>query len=103
MTYADQFGFRASTCTPFYFYDLDFEIQTPLKIYPTTVMDTTLNDYLNLVPVVAKSKINLMLDEVKQVKGCFIMLFHNETLSENKRWKGWNEVYVDVVSQLNKE
>ena len=103
MSYADQFGFRASTCTPFYFYDLDFEIQTPLKIYPTTVMDTTLNDYLKLVPVVAKSKINLLLNEVRQVNGCFVMLFHNESLSENKRWKGWNEVYVDIVSQFNKQ
>jgi peptidoglycan/xylan/chitin deacetylase (PgdA/CDA1 family) len=103
MSYADQFGFRASTCTPFYFYDLDFEIQTPLKIYPTTIMDTTLNDYLNLVPPVAKSKINLLLNETKNVNGCFVMLFHNETLSENKRWKGWNAVYVAIVSQFNKQ
>ena len=46
MGYASHFGFRASTCTPFYFYDLDFEIQTPLHIFPFAVMDTTLNDYL---------------------------------------------------------
>lgn len=100
MTYADALGFRASTCTPFYFYDLDFEIQTPLKIIPTTVMDTTLNDYLNLVPAVAKSKINNLLEEVKKVNGTFVLLFHNETLSENKRWKGWTSVYKDIISQL---
>lgn len=100
MVYADQIGFRASTCTPFYFYDLDFEIQTPLKVFPTTIMDTTLNDYLNLVPVVAKSKINNLISEVKNVNGTFIMLFHNETLSENKRWKGWRKVYEDVISQI---
>ena len=33
MGYASHAGFRASTCTPFYFYDLDFEIQTPLKYF----------------------------------------------------------------------
>jgi len=33
MGYASNVGFRAGTCTPFYFYDLDFEIQTPLKIF----------------------------------------------------------------------
>ena len=34
MGYEKSAGFRASTCTPFYFYDLDFEILTPLKIFP---------------------------------------------------------------------
>ena len=29
MGYEKAVGFRASTCTPFYFYDLDYEIQTP--------------------------------------------------------------------------
>lgn len=48
MGYAENYGFRASTCTPFYFYDLDYEIQTPLKIFPFAVMDGTLKDYLQL-------------------------------------------------------
>ena len=101
MGYADQYGFRASTCTPFYFYDLDFEIQTPLKIIPTAIMDTTLNDYLAYVPTVAKSKIDQLINEVKHVNGTFVMLFHNETLSENKRWKGWKNIYEDVISQIS--
>lgn len=101
MGYANHYGFRASTCTPFYFYDLDFEIQTPLKIFPLTVMDTTLNDYLNYVPAVAKSKIEQLKKEVQAVNGTFISLFHNETLSENKRWKGWQRVYKDMTSQIN--
>ncbi|AOW21774.1 polysaccharide deacetylase family protein [Urechidicola croceus] len=101
MGYARHYGFRASTCTPFYFYDLDFEIQTPLKVYSFAVMDTTLNDYLNYVPAVAKSKINQLKDEVKRVNGTFITLFHNETLSNNLRWKGWKNVYNDVISEIN--
>lgn len=100
MGYADQIGFRASTCTPFYFYDLDYEIQTPLKIIPISVMDTTLNDYLGYVPNVAKSKIIKLISEVKKVNGTFVLLFHNETLSENKRWKGWNKIYEEILSQV---
>ena len=43
MGYASNVGFRASTCTPFYFYDLYNEKATDLKIYPFYVMDATLN------------------------------------------------------------
>ena len=100
MGYAQAYGFRASTCTPFYFYDLYFEIQTPLKVFPFAVMDTTLNDYKGYVPAIAKSKIKILIEEVKKVNGTFIMLFHNETFSENKRWKGWKKVYEDVISQI---
>lgn len=34
MGYAQTPGFRAGTSRPFYFYDLDFEVQTPLKLVP---------------------------------------------------------------------
>ena len=97
MGYAKQPGFRASTCTPFYFYDLDFEIQTPLKLFPFTFMDVTLKDYLNLSNEEALEKILELKKEVQQVNGTFISLFHNETLSENDRWKGWNEIYKKTV------
>ena len=42
MGYPDTIGFRASTCTPFLFYDLDFEVQTPLMIHPYQLMDFSL-------------------------------------------------------------
>ena len=101
MGYAKHYGFRASTCTPFYFYDLDFEIQTPLKIIPFAVMDTTLNDYLEYVPAVAKSKIKKLIAEVKAVSGTFVLLFHNETLSETDRWKGWSKMYEELMEELD--
>ena len=37
MGYPDSIGFRAGTCTPFLFYDLDYEIQTPLLIHPFSI------------------------------------------------------------------
>ena len=88
MGYASHVGFRASTCTPFYFYDLDFEIQTPLKIFPFAVMDTTLNDYMKLTPKQSLGRIRDLKNEVKRVNGTFITLFHNESLSNYLRWKG---------------
>ncbi|TXD54283.1 MULTISPECIES: polysaccharide deacetylase family protein [unclassified Polaribacter] len=97
MGYASNVGFRASTCTPFYFYDLDFEIQTPLKIYSFALMDTTLNDYMELTPKQSLGRIRDLKNEVKAVNGTFITLFHNESLSDYLRWKGWRRLYESML------
>ena len=97
MGYASAAGFRASTCTPFYFYDLDFEIQTPLKVFPFALMDTTLNDYMKLTPKQSLGKIRDLRNEVKAVNGTFITLFHNESLSNHLRWKGWKRLYESMI------
>ncbi|MFT7901147.1 polysaccharide deacetylase family protein [Tenacibaculum ascidiaceicola] len=97
MGYATHVGFRASTCTPFYFYDLDFEIQTPLKIFPFAVMDATLNDYMRLTPKQSLGKIRDLKNEVKDVNGTFITVFHNESLSNYLRWRGWSRLYNSML------
>ncbi len=102
MGYASHVGFRASTCTPFYFYDLDFEIQTPLKLFPFALMDTTLNDYMKLTPKQSLGKISDLKNEVKRVNGTFITLFHNESLSGYLRWKGWGRVYESMLKIASK-
>lgn len=101
MGYASNVGFRASTCTPFYFYDLDFEIQTPLKIFPFALMDTTLNDYMQLTPKQSLGRIRDLKNEVKAVNGTFITLFHNESLSDYLRWKGWKRLYESMLKTAN--
>jgi len=97
MGYAKVAGFRASTCTPFYFYDLDFEIQTPLKIFSFAFMDVTLKNHMKLSSEESLLKILSLKEEVKKVNGTFISLFHNETLSENDNWKGWSTIYKTTV------
>lgn len=97
MGYASHVGFRASTCTPFYFYDLDFEIQTPLKIFPFALMDATLNDYMKFTPKQSLGKIRDLKNEVKAVNGTFITVFHNESLSNYLRWRGWGRLYNSML------
>ncbi len=101
MGYAQHYGFRASTCTPFYFYDLDYEIQTPLKIFPFAVMDVTLKDYLGLSYKKSYEIILQLAKEVEQVNGTFITLFHNETLSNKGKWFRWKKLYVDMFKQIS--
>lgn len=98
MGYASDIGFRASICSPFFFYDLDLEIITPLKIFPFAVMDATLKYYLKLSPDKAFAAIKPLVDEVKEVNGTFISLWHNESLCESMHWKGWKDVYEQMVN-----
>ena len=100
MGYAQHYGFRAGTCTPFYFYDLDFEIQTPLKVFPFAVMDGTLKEYLKLSTKRSFDVIYKLANEVKKVDGTFITLFHNESVSGSGHWKGWDQKFVEMLEKL---
>ncbi len=97
MGYAVETGFRAGTCTPFYFYDLDLETKTKLKVYPFAVMDATLKYYKKISPEKAIEHTQMLIKEVKKVNGTFISLWHNETLSDEGLWEGWRKVYLETV------
>lgn len=97
MGYADRVGFRAGMASPFFFYDLDLEIETSLKIHPFAVMDGTLKDYMRIQPENALSVIRPIIEQVKKVNGTFISVWHNESFAENERWRGWRKVYEDLI------
>nr|WP_298791497.1 polysaccharide deacetylase family protein [uncultured Allomuricauda sp.] len=90
MGYTHEIGFRAGTCTPFYFYDINMEVRQPLKVHPFAIHDYALVNYER------KDEIFEIMDQVyrqvKQVKGDLIAVFSNELLgSEHKI--NWFELY----------
>lgn len=97
MGFATQIGFRAGTCSPFYFYNLENENKTNLRIHPFAVMDATLNYYQGLTPRQFPDVVYPVIDEIKKVNGTYISLWHNNSLSEEKEWSGWKKVYEDMV------
>jgi len=97
MGYASQIGFRASFCNQFNFYDLDMELETKLKIHPFAVMEGTLKYYMKIQREDAMQKIKPLIDEARAVNGCFISLWHNDTLSNQKTWLGWHAIYEEMV------
>ncbi len=97
MGYSGDVGFRAGICTAFYFYDLEFEASTKLKVHPFAVMDATLKYYMKVKPEEAIRFITPLVKEVKEVDGTFISLWHNESLSNMHPWEGWKDVYEQVV------
>ena len=95
MGYVNHVGFRAGTCTPFFFYDLDYEVQTPVKIYSYNVLDYTLLKVNSLLD--KKKLINEIIQEIKAVNGYFIPVFHNYTFSEIERWEGYKELFELII------
>ena len=98
MGFAEYPGFRAGTCTPYFFYDLDEEVERKLLIVPFQLMDATLKYYMHSDIEQAKEEAKKIIDEVKAVKGTFISLWHNESLSDSDEWAGWRKVYEDLLS-----
>ncbi len=94
MGYASQAGFRASICTPYPFYDLELEKESPLTIVPFAVMDGTLRDYLRLKPDAALDLAMRLMEEVHEAGGTFSTLWHNDSLCECNGWEGWKDVYA---------
>ncbi len=97
MGFAGQPGFRAGTATPFFFYHLEKETTTNLKIYPITYMDVTLYEYLQMKPEDALITIKKLVDVVNESEGLCISLWHNESLSEKGHWKGWKTIYEQSI------
>ena len=97
MGFASSIGFRASICSAYTFYNLDTETILPIKIHPFAVMDATLLYYLKLSPEQSLTQISALIEEVKNVNGTFISLWHNDTFSNYKQWKGWESVYKEMI------
>ena len=95
MGYLNNVGFRAGTCTPFLFYDLDYEIQTPLRICPFQVIDFALLSKASLLD--KKQELLKIIDEVKKVGGTFTAIFHNYTFSNDVRWTGFKKLFNVIL------
>jgi len=102
MAYAGQAGFRASICTPFFFYDLQAESILPVKLHSSVVMDGTLNEYLHLTPKEAISVTQELLAKVKKCKGEFIFIWHNHSLNDRGHWNGWKMVFESILEEGTK-
>ncbi len=97
MGYADTLGFRAGTCFPFYFYDLEREESTDLLVHPFQAMDVTLRDYLSLVPDQACSKISSLKQTIQSFEGQFCFIWHNSSFYESDGWSGWDKVLLECL------
>ncbi|HOY30409.1 MAG TPA: polysaccharide deacetylase family protein [Bacteroidales bacterium] len=101
MGYPSHLGFRAGICTPFYFYDLSQETVTDLKIFPFCIMDSAMFDYMKIPSGNALQHIKKLVDEVKNVNGTLITIWHDRTFSNAGHYKGWKNVFEETVKMAS--
>ncbi len=100
MGFADEVGFRNGTAHPFPWFDLQNNVRTQLVVHPFAYMDGTLNEYKNMNIEKAEEKIQDLYQEVKQHGGQFSFIWHNETITDYGKWKGWSQV-LEYTLTLN--
>ncbi len=93
LTYPNHIGFRASTSYAFKFFNLTTNQCTKLVIQAPCIMDVTLRLSLQLNQEEAIEKIKVMKEDVKEVNGTFISIWHNSSFDETEGWLGWDKVY----------
>lgn len=93
MGFADKIGYRAGTSEPFYWFDLEKNEVTSLKIYPFVAMDVTLKQYEGFSPKEAQEKLLDLQAYCKKNSLSFRTLWHNSSFSDLHGWKGWAKVY----------
>lgn len=94
MGYTHEIGFRAGTCTPFYFYDINMEVRQPLKVHPFAVHDYALVNYKKREEIF--NIMDKMYRQVKEVNGNLIMVFSSELLGDNHKIN-WMELYQSML------
>ena len=94
MAYRNAIGFRAGTCTPFLFYDLDFEIKTPLEIHPIATATMAMN---HMKETEIEQAVNSLYNEVNKVKGTFTMRFSNRDFADKPQGRMWRRIFTEKL------
>ncbi|MEM0996236.1 MAG: polysaccharide deacetylase family protein [Bacteroidota bacterium] len=92
-------GAKTGILRPYYWFDLEQDAVTPLRLHPAVVMDRNLQQYQGLDPEAALAEIRKWIAEVRKWNGKFVVILHNETFSESGEWQGW----LPVIEAFTKE
>jgi hypothetical protein len=93
MGYGSINGFRASVCSPFYWYDLEKEATTSLMLYPFCFMDANSLFEQQQTPQQTYNELIQYYERVKSCKGVFIPIWHNFILGADPLYAGWRQMF----------
>jgi hypothetical protein len=101
MGYGSINGFRASVASPFFWYDLEKEEKTALRLYPFCYMEANSFFEQSYTPEKALEELQHYYNEIKAVDGLFISIWHNTFLGTDPMFAGWREVYEQFITRIS--
>jgi hypothetical protein len=102
MGFAEHFGFRNSFCLPFRPYDISGNRAVNFYEIPLTLMDGTLQKYMNLSPEQSFDEVVKLTQEMKKFGGVMTVLWHNTHFSPYK-YHGWKELYAKLLTRFRQD
>jgi hypothetical protein len=99
MGYGAALGFRAGTGRSFFWFDLEKNEQTSLRIHPFCFMDSTAHYEEKMSAAEAEKVLLEMLYVLQQTNSQMITVFHNFSLGTAKEWNGWRETYFSFLEK----
>ncbi|MGH2553422.1 MAG: polysaccharide deacetylase family protein, partial [Chitinophagaceae bacterium] len=101
MGYGSINGFRASTASSFYWYDLEEEQTTALEVHPFCYMDANSFHEQKLKPEQASEEMLYYFNLVKAFGGTMITIWHNTFLGTHRRFTGWRKIYLHFINHIH--
>ena len=96
--YTHVLGFRAGTCSAFNFYDINMEVQQPIRVHPFSVHDYALLQYKTEQKMI--SAMSTLYQQIRKVNGDFTTVFSNELLGGSQKIN-WLDLYKNVLAKFH--
>ncbi|HMO62241.1 MAG TPA: polysaccharide deacetylase family protein [Ferruginibacter sp.] len=100
MGYGSINGFRASVASAFYWYDLEKNEQTALRVHPFCFMDANSYYEQHYSPAQAYDEMWQYYEKCKAVGGTLCTLWHNNFTGTGKQFEGWRQVYEQFINRV---
>ena len=93
MGYGGINGFRASVASSFYWYDLEKEEQTSLRLFPFCFMDANSFFEQHDTPGQAMQELMHYYHLIRKVNGLMVTIWHNTFLGNDPQFATWKKLY----------
>lgn len=99
MGYGSINGFRASTSLPHFWFNIEKDSTTTLRLFPFCFMECNAKFEQKQDVETTKKEIEYYSQLVKKVNGHLILIWHNFSLGSDPLWKGWRALYLHQIEK----